>query len=55
MNDMTLSKELDTFKNDTNIICMQANNLLASLYPSYLVNPEYIQHPSAKEYLLQNT
>lgn len=42
MNDMTLSKELDTFKNDTNIICTQANNLLASLYPSYLVNPEYI-------------
>ena len=39
---MTLSKELDTFKNDTNIICTQANNLLASLYPSYLVNPENI-------------
>jgi len=42
MTDMTLSKELDTFKNDTNIICTQANNLLASLYPSYLVNPENI-------------
>lgn len=42
MNDMVPSKELDAFKNDTNIICAETNNLLASLYPSYLVNPKYI-------------
>lgn len=42
MNSNTLSNEHDMFSKDTNIICTQANRLLDSLYPSYLVDPENI-------------
>ncbi|WP_410501810.1 hypothetical protein RIF24_13575 [Exiguobacterium acetylicum] len=38
MDDLNLSSDLDVFKNDIDIINNQTNNLLASLYPSYLVD-----------------
>lgn len=42
VNEMKPSKGLKEFENDTHIISTETNNLLASLYPSYLINPKYI-------------